>query len=126
MPSSAAAAAKDRCRATQIMTGRWLRRSRSIHAPYRITYAILTRLAQLTAPPHHDPGARAMAKSVLIIGPDPRYIDFSAPNLPPGVSAEKIIAGVDGARDRLADAGYYVQILLTRNEENVQPQVPDA
>jgi hypothetical protein len=82
--------------------------------------------AQLTAPPHHDPGARAMAKSVLIIGPDPQYIDFSAPNLPPGVSAEKIIAGVDGARDRLADAGYNVQILLTKNEETVEQQVPDA
>ena len=67
-----------------------------------------------------------MAKSVLIIGPDPRYIDFSAPNLPPGVTAEKIIAGVDGARDRLADAGYNVQILLTKNEETVEQQVPDA
>jgi hypothetical protein len=82
--------------------------------------------AQLTAPPNHDPGERAMAKSVLIIGPDPRYIDFSAPYLPPGISAEKIIAGVDGARDRLADAGYYVQILLTKNEETVEQQVSDA
>ena len=67
-----------------------------------------------------------MAKSVLIIGPDPRYIDFTAPNLPPGTSAEKIIAGVDGARDRLADAGYNVQILLTKNEETVEQQVSDA
>jgi hypothetical protein len=67
-----------------------------------------------------------MAKSVLIIGPDPQYFDFSVPNLPPGVSAEKIIAGVDGAHDRLADAGYNVQILLTKNEETVEQQVPDA
>ena len=78
------------------------------------------------SPPNHDPGARATAKSVLIIGPDPRYIDFSAPYLPPGMSAEKIIAGVDGARDRLADAGYCVQILLTKNEETVEQQVSDA
>ena len=67
-----------------------------------------------------------MVKSVLVIGPDPRYIDFSAPYLPPGMSADKIIAGVDGARDRLADAGYYVQILLTKNEETVEQQVSDA
>jgi hypothetical protein len=80
----------------------------------------------LISPPNHDPGARATAKSVLIIGPDPRYIDFSAPYLPPGMSAEKIIAGVDGARDRLADAGYCVQILLTKNEETVEQQVSDA
>jgi len=78
------------------------------------------------SPPNHDPGARATAQSVLIIGPDPRYIDFSAPYLPPGMSAEKIIAGVDGARDRLADAGYCVQILLTKNEETVEQQVSDA
>jgi hypothetical protein len=58
-----------------------------------------------TALTNLGPGARATAKSVLIIGPDPRYIDFSAPYLPPGMSAEKIIAGVDGARDRLAAAG---------------------
>jgi hypothetical protein len=67
-----------------------------------------------------------MAKSVLIIGPDPRYIDFSAPNLPPGISAATIIAGVNGARDRLADAGYYIQILLTKNKETVGQEVPDA
>jgi hypothetical protein len=78
------------------------------------------------SPPNHDPGARATTKSVLIIGPDPRYIDFSAPYLPPGMTAEKIIAGVDGARDRLADAGYRVQVLLTKNEETVEQQVSDA
>jgi hypothetical protein len=79
-----------------------------------------------TALTNLGPGARATAKSVLIIGPDPRYIDFSAPYLPPGMSAEKIIAGVDGARDRLADAGYCVQVLLTKNEETVEQQVSDA
>jgi hypothetical protein len=41
------------------------------------------------------------------------------------MSAEKIIAGVDGARDRLADAGYCVQVLLTKNEETVEQQVSD-
>lgn len=37
-----------------------------------------------------------MAKSVLIIGEDPQYLDFSAPYLPPGMSAEKILAGLNG------------------------------
>ena len=82
--------------------------------------------AQLNAPPNHDLGTRAMTRSVLIIGPDTRWIDFSAPYLPPGISAEKIMVGVVSARDRLADAGYYVQILLTKNEETVEQQVSDA
>src|SRR5690349_1723614 len=45
MPSSAAAVANARWRATQATIGRWPRRSRSIHASYRILYAILTALS---------------------------------------------------------------------------------
>src|SRR5258708_19708791 len=70
-----------------------------------------------TALTNLGPGARATAKSVLIIGPDPRYIDFSAPYLPPGMSAEKIIAGVDGARDLLPTPAYFLQELLPKNQE---------
>ena len=40
IPSSPAAAPKPWCRATVRTTGRWLRRSRSIHASYRIIYSI--------------------------------------------------------------------------------------
>ncbi|MBV8736222.1 MAG: hypothetical protein JO007_03005 [Alphaproteobacteria bacterium] len=67
-----------------------------------------------------------MAKSVLIIGEDPQYIDFSAPDAPPGMNAEKIIAGLNSARDRLAGAGYNARIVLTKDEETVESQVSDA
>jgi trans-aconitate methyltransferase len=67
-----------------------------------------------------------MAKSVLIIGEDPQYLDFSAPYLPPGISAEKILAGLNGARDRLLNAGYEARIVLTKDEHTVEAQVSDA
>ena len=67
-----------------------------------------------------------MTKSVLIIGEDPRYIDFSAPDAPPGMSADKIMAGLNGSRDRLTNAGYDAHLLLTRDEHTVETQVLGA
>ena len=67
-----------------------------------------------------------MAKSVLIIGEDPQYIDFSAPNAPRGVTAETILAGLDGARDRLVSAGHEVRLVLTKDEQTVEAQVSEA
>ncbi len=63
---------------------------------------------------------------MLIIGEDPQYIDFSAPGVPPDMSAEKIMAGLNGARDRLVGAGYDARILLTKDEETVESQVSNA
>lgn len=67
-----------------------------------------------------------MAKSVLIIGEDPQHLDFSAPYMPPGLSGRKIMADLDGARDRLANAGCEVQFVLTGDEHTVETQVSDA
>ncbi|MBC9033157.1 hypothetical protein IAG41_12225 [Sphingomonas sp. JC676] len=65
-----------------------------------------------------------MPKSVLIIGEDPAMIDFAAPGAPTGVTPESILAGLEGARDRLRSVGHAVEILLTR--ENAEEQVSDA
>ena len=67
-----------------------------------------------------------MAKSVLIIGEDPQYIDFSAPKGPRGMTAETILAGLDGARDRLVSAGHEVRLVLTKDEQTVEAQVSEA
>jgi NAD(P)-dependent dehydrogenase (short-subunit alcohol dehydrogenase family) len=67
-----------------------------------------------------------MAKSVLIIGEDPHYIDFSAQEVPRDLSAEKIIAGLNGACDRLAAGGCDVRVLLTKDEETVEALVSGA
>lgn len=54
-----------------------------------------------------------MPGSVLIIGEDPAGIDFSAPDAPPGMTAETITNGLNGARDRLRAAGHRAEILWT-------------
>jgi len=46
-------------------------------------------------------------KSVLIIGFDPKFLDFSSPELAPmNLTAEKIRAGTDAELERLRDLGY--------------------
>jgi hypothetical protein len=61
-----------------------------------------------------------------MIGENPQYIDFSAPDARPNISAEKILAGLNGARDRLAGAGYEPQILVTKDETTVEDQMSVA
>jgi hypothetical protein len=65
-----------------------------------------------------------MDKSILIIGEDPEMLDFEAPGMPQGVTAESIRAGLEGARDRLRGIGHSADILLTR--ENATEQVEEA
>ena len=36
-------------------------------------------------------------KSVLVVGLDPRLIDFTQPGYPPGMNAEKVFAGIKSA-----------------------------
>lgn len=67
-----------------------------------------------------------MAKTVLMIGEDPNLIDFSAPGMPPNMSAGKIMDGLRGSRERLERAGYETTILLTRDAETVETQVLEA
>jgi hypothetical protein len=47
------------------------------------------------------------SKSVLIVGFDPQYLDFSSPELAPlNLSAEKIMAGFTAETERLRMLGY--------------------
>jgi hypothetical protein len=46
-------------------------------------------------------------KSVLIVGFDPKFLDFSSPELAPlNLSAEKIMAGFTAETERLRSLGY--------------------
>jgi hypothetical protein len=67
-----------------------------------------------------------MAKSVLIIGEDPDLIDFAAAGAPEGMSAEKVMAGLNGSADRLRAKGHAARILLTRDAATVEAQVDDV
>jgi hypothetical protein len=67
-----------------------------------------------------------MPQSILIIGEDPAFVDFSAANVPPGMSADKVIGGLNGSRDRLEGPGHHARILLTKDAKTVEAQVSAA
>jgi DNA-binding LacI/PurR family transcriptional regulator len=51
----------------------------------------------------------AEKKNVLVVGIDPAIIDFSKPGYPPGMTAEKVFAGIKAAEDELKALGYSPQ-----------------
>lgn len=65
-------------------------------------------------------------KSVLIIGEDPSLVDFDAPSAPEDMSAEKVMAGLNGSVDRLKAAGHEAELLLTTDDSPVEEQVGGA
>lgn len=67
-----------------------------------------------------------MGKSVLIVGHDPALVDFDAPGAPPGMSAEKVMSGLNDAVRRLEGAGHTARLLLTEDAATVQAQVARA
>jgi hypothetical protein len=67
-----------------------------------------------------------VAKAILIVGEDPARIDFNAPDAPPGVTAESIVSGLEGARDRLRRLGHTAEILWTGDTPGLITQVDKA
>jgi len=64
-------------------------------------------------------------KSVLVIGLDPTLIDFSKPGYPPGMTAEKVFAGLKACDDELTGLGYTVDMCYTDFGETAEAVVRD-
>ncbi|MGA2583661.1 MAG: hypothetical protein ABSG31_10330 [Tepidisphaeraceae bacterium] len=62
-------------------------------------------------------------KSVLIIGIDPTLIDFSKPGYAPGMTTEKVLAGLKSSEDELNRLGYIAQTCLTDFGETAEAVV---
>ena len=62
-------------------------------------------------------------KSVLLIGLDPVTVDFSDPALPPGMTVEKIHAGVKLALADFAARGWHAEICFINPDESAVPTV---
>ena len=60
---------------------------------------------------------------VILIGYDPESVDFTDPALPPGMSAEKVHAGIAVARKQFADRGWDSDVCLFRPDETPVPTV---
>ena len=65
----------------------------------------------------------ADAKRVLVVGLDPTLIDFSDPGYPPGMSAEKVFAGLRSSEAQLTGLGYSVETCLTDFGETAEAVV---
>jgi hypothetical protein len=60
---------------------------------------------------------------VLLVGYDPETVDFSDPALPPGMTVEKIRAGIAVALNRFAERGWEADVGYIRPDENAGPMV---
>jgi hypothetical protein len=60
---------------------------------------------------------------VLFVGYDPETVDFSDPALPPGMTAEKIHAGIAVAMKQFAERGWEADLSLIRPDETAVPTI---
>jgi hypothetical protein len=60
---------------------------------------------------------------VLLLGLDPETVDFSDPALPPGMTAEKVHAGIAVALKQFADRGWEGDLGFIRPDETAGPDV---
>ena len=59
----------------------------------------------------------------LLVGYDPETVDFSDPALPPGMTAEKIHAGIAVALKQFAERGWEADVGFIRPDETAGPTV---
>ena len=62
-------------------------------------------------------------KNVLVVGLDPTLIDFTKPGYQPGMSAEKVFAGISSSEQELTGLGYHVRTCLTDFGETAEDVV---
>jgi hypothetical protein len=62
-------------------------------------------------------------KRVLLVGYDPETVDFSDPALPPGMTVEKIRAGIAVALKQFAERGWKADVGFIRPDETAGPTV---
>jgi hypothetical protein len=62
-------------------------------------------------------------KTVLLLGYDPETVDFSDPALPPGMSIEKVRAGIDMALKQFGERGWAGEVGYIRPDETAGPAV---
>lgn len=58
---------------------------------------------------------------VLLIGYDPQAVDFSDPALPPGMTAEKVYAGIEVALKQMRERGWQADVCYIRPDETAGP-----
>ena len=83
-------------------------------------------LSNLAKPVAHGSAKRCEDKRdfmtrVLLLGYDPETVDFSDPALPPGMTAEKVHAGIAVAMKQFAERGWEADLGFIRPDETAGP-----
>ena len=60
---------------------------------------------------------------VLLLGYDPETVDFSDPALPPGMTTEKVQAGITIAMKGFAERGWDADVCFIRPDDSAGPTV---
>ena len=60
---------------------------------------------------------------ILLVGLDPDTVDYSDPALPPGMTADKIRAGITVALKQFADRGWEADVGMIQPDETAGPAV---
>ena len=60
---------------------------------------------------------------ILLLGLDPETVDFSDPALPPGMSVEKVHAGIAIALKGFTDRGWESDVCFIRPDESAGPAI---
>ena len=60
---------------------------------------------------------------ILLLGYDPDSVDFSDPALPPGMTVEKVHAGIAVALKQFAERGWEYDVCFIRPDETAVPTV---
>ena len=60
---------------------------------------------------------------ILLVGYDPDAVDFSDPALPPGMTAEKVRAGMEVAQKEFAARGWAADVGYIRPDDTAGPTV---
>ena len=60
---------------------------------------------------------------ILLLGYDPETVDFSDPALPPGMTVEKVHAGIEVAVKQFTERGWESDLCFIRPDETAGPTV---
>jgi hypothetical protein len=76
-----------------------------------------------TVPPSERRNQGELMARILLLGLDPETVDFSDPALPPGMTAEKVRAGIAVALKQFTERGWESDVALIRPDETAGPAV---
>jgi hypothetical protein len=76
-----------------------------------------------TVPPSERQNKGELMTRILLLGLDPETVDFSDPALPPGMTVEKVRAGIAVALKQFTDRGWESDVGYIRPDETAGPTV---